>query len=407
MHLSGKHILLIVTGGIAAYKALELIRLIQKSGGSVQAILTKAACEFVTPLSVSALSGNEALVELFDLTREAAIGHIELSRCADLIVVAPASADFLAKMAQGQANDLASTTLLATDTEIIAAPAMNVRMWEAKATQRNLKTIRTDGVTLVGPDEGEMACGEFGPGRMAEPATILEAIEKYFADKEHQPLAGKHVIVTSGPTREWIDPVRFISNASSGKQGTAIANALVALGATVSFVTGPAEYASPQGVKIISVNSAIEMRDAVLGAFPADAAIFCAAVADWRVAEVSVSKIKKQSGGSPPELDFIQNPDILAEVSNLSAKTRPDLVVGFAAETDNVINNARAKYSRKKCDWLLANDVSAAGDVFGSDENRILFLNQTDEQDWGRLSKSEVGHKLASRVADFLSKKKE
>lgn len=397
--LSGKHILLVITGGIAAYKALELIRLIQKAGGTVQAILTKAATQFVTPLSVSTLCGREALTELFDLTQEARIGHIELSRSADLIVVAPASADFLAKLAHGLADDLASTCLLATDTGILAAPAMNVRMWQAAATRRNLETLRADGVTIVGPDEGEMACGEYGPGRMAEPAAILAAIEAHFAAAPQPgPLHGKRIIVTSGPTREPLDPVRYISNASSGKQGVAIAEALARRGAEVVFVTGPAEAASPAGCTIVPVVTALEMRDAVVAALPADAAIFVAAVADWRAARPADSKLKKQVGAPPPALELVPNPDILAEVSRLPSGKRPQLVVGFAAETEALLENARAKRQRKGCDWLLANDVGA-GAVFGASDNRVVLLDGVGEEDWGKLSKAEIGAKLADRIA--------
>lgn len=399
--LSGKHILLVITGGIAAYKALELIRLVQKAGGTVQAILTRAATEFVTPLSVSALSGNPALTELFDLTQESRIGHIELSRSADLIVVAPASADFLAKLAHGLADDLASTCLLATDTAILAAPAMNVRMWNAAATQRNLTTLRADGVQIVGPDEGPMACGEFGPGRMAEPAAILAAIEAHLAGASG-PLAGKRIIITSGPTREPLDPVRYISNASSGKQGVAIAEALAQRGADVVFVTGPAEAARPAGCTIVPVSAAIEMRDAVMAGLPADAAIFVAAVADWRAASLSPGKLKKQVGAPPPTLELVQNPDILAEVSHLPAGRRPQLVVGFAAETEALIENARAKRLRKGCDWLLANDVGNGTGVLGGPDNHVFFLDGTTEEDWGSQSKSEVGRKLAERIEKRL-----
>ena len=399
--LGGKHILLVITGGIAAYKALELIRLIQKAGGTVQAILTRAATEFVTPLSVSALSGNAALTELFDLTQEARIGHIELSRSADLIVVAPASADFLAKLAHGLADDLASTCLLATDTAILAAPAMNVRMWTAASTRRNLATLGADGVTIVGPDEGPMACGEFGAGRMAEPAAILAAIENHFAGAS-KTLAGKRIVVTSGPTREPLDPVRYISNASSGRQGVAIAEALARRGAEVVFVTGPAEAASPAGCTIVPVVTAIEMREAVLAALPADAAVLVAAVADWRAASLSPGKLKKEPGAPPPSLELVQNPDILAEVSSLPADERPKLVVGFAAETESLIENARAKRLRKGCDWLLANDVSSGSGVFGGPDNHIIFLGEAGEEDWGAQSKDQVGEKLADRIEKRL-----
>lgn len=403
MTLTGKHILLIVTGGIAAYKALELVRAIQKQGGSVQAILTPAATEFVTPLSMATLCGKPALVDLFDLTRETEIGHIELSRSADLIVVAPASADFIAKMAHGIANDLASTTVLATDTDILVAPAMNVRMWQAPATTRNLDVLRGDGVQFVGPDEGEMACGEFGPGRLAAPETIVDAIADYFATAQHKPLAGKHIVVTSGPTREWLDPVRYISNASSGKQGSAIATALADLGARVSFVTGPADHANPPGAEVIKVESAKDMHQAVLSALPADVAIFCAAVADWGVDQAADEKIKKAKGSDAPQFDLVPNPDILAEVAQLPNQQRPGLVVGFAAETEKLLAHAKAKRERKKCDWLLANDVSPQSGTFGGDSNHIYLLDGQSEQDWGHLSKQEVGHRLATRVADFLS----
>lgn len=400
--LGGRHILLVVTGGIAAYKALELIRLIRKAGGTVQPILTRAASEFVTGLSVSALSGRAALTELFDLTQEARIGHIELSRSADLIVVAPASADFLAKLAHGLADDLASTCLLATDTAILAAPAMNVRMWTAAATQRNLATLRQDGVTIIGPDEGPMACGEFGPGRMAEPAAILAAIEAHLAGPTTS-LEGRRIVMTSGPTREPLDPVRYISNASSGRQGVAIAEALAKRGAEVVFVTGPAEAASPAGCAIVPVTTAIEMHAAVLAALPADAAIFVAAVADWRAASLSAGKLKKEADAPPPALELVPNPDILAEVSHLPAGRRPPLVVGFAAETGALIENARAKHLRKGCDWLLANDVGSGTGVFGGPDNHVYFLDEAGEEDWGTRSKTEIGEKLADRIGLRLS----
>ncbi|HEY0917658.1 bifunctional phosphopantothenoylcysteine decarboxylase/phosphopantothenate--cysteine ligase CoaBC [Devosia sp.] len=403
--LAGKRILLVVTGGVAAYKALELIRLIQKAGGSVQAVLTRAATQFVTPLAVSTLSGREALTELFDLTQEARIGHIELSRSADLIVVAPATADFLARLAHGIADDLASTCLLATDTGILVAPAMNVRMWQAAATQRNLATLRADGVSFVGPDEGEMACGEYGPGRMAEPEAILAAIAAHFAAAAPGPLAGRRIVITSGPTREPLDPVRYISNASSGKQGVAIAEALARRGAEVVFVTGPAEAARPAGCAVVNVTTALEMRDAVLAALPADAAICVAAVADWRAAHPAAGKMKKQAGAPPPALELVANPDILAEVAQLPAGRRPALVVGFAAETDAVLDNARAKLARKGCDWLLANDVGG-GAVFGADDTQVVLLARDGgSEDWGRQSKAGVGDRLADRIAGQFARK--
>lgn len=403
MSLAGKHILLIITGGIAAYKSLELVRLIQKSGGSCQCILTEAAKQFVTPLSVATLSGHDALSALFDLTREAEIGHIELSRSADLIVVAPASAHFLAKMAHGLADDLASTTVLATDTPILVAPAMNVRMWQAASTQRNVAQLRADGVRLVDPDVGPMACGEFGPGRLAEPAKILGAIADMLGEGALPgPLSGRKAVVTSGPTREWIDPIRYISNASSGRQGSAIAAALAALGADVSFVTGPAEAPMPGGCKIIKVQSALEMRQAVMDALPADLAVFSAAVADWRIAEPFSQKAKKAANGVPPELKLVENPDILSEISHLDAGQRPKLVIGFAAETENVLDNARQKFKRKGCDWLLANDVGAATKTIGGDDNQVTLITRDGEEGWPRLSKAELGHKVAEKIATWF-----
>lgn len=401
MMLKGRHILLIVTGGIAAYKALELIRAIQKAGGSVQAVLTDAAREFVTPLSVATLSGHDALSDLFDLTREARIGHIELSRSADLIVVAPATADFLAKMAGGFANDLASTAVLATDTDILVAPAMNVRMWDAAATRRNVATLEADGVRFIGPDEGPMACGEYGPGRMAEPDAIVSAIGDYFDAPGRGALAGRHVVVTSGPTREPVDPVRYLSNSSSGKQGTAIAAALERAGARVTFVTGPAEVPPPGGCEVVRVETALEMQAAVMAALPADAAVCCAAVADWRVADVATQKLKKGKDG-PPVLNLVPNPDILREVAHLPADRRPRVVVGFAADTGDLETRATEKHAAKGCDWLLANDVSAGTGVFGGDATEILFVSHEGHEAWGQLSKRDVGKRLAERLAETL-----
>ncbi|WP_158541587.1 bifunctional phosphopantothenoylcysteine decarboxylase/phosphopantothenate--cysteine ligase CoaBC [Pelagibacterium lacus] len=403
MTLAGKHILLIVSGGIAAYKAIHLIRLIQKAGGSVQPVLTQSATQFVTPLTLSTLSGRPALTELFDLTQETEIGHIELSRSADLIVVAPASAHLLARLAHGLADDLATTCLLATDTPILAAPAMNVRMWQAAATRRNIETLISDGVTLVGPDEGDMACGEYGPGRMAEPEAILEAMEGHFARRGGAlPLAGKRAIVTSGPTREPIDPVRYLSNASSGRQGVAIAEALSTRGAAVTFITGPAEFARPKGCTIVPVTTALEMERAVAAALPADIAVFAAAVADWGIAEPAPAKLKKDAAGTAPALEFIANPDILAGIAHLPADRRPALVIGFAAETGNLETHARAKLARKGCDWLLANDVSPGTGVFGGADTAILFLAGDSAEDWGALSKAAVGERLAERIAAHL-----
>ena len=395
--LSSKRILLIITGGIAAYKCLELIRLLKKQGAQVTPVLTKAAQEFVTPLSVSALAGEKAYTDLFDLTDEAEMGHIQLSRVADLVVVAPATADIMAKMVQGRADDLASTLLLATDTPVMVAPAMNVRMWEHPATQRNLATLLEDGVAVVGPNEGDMACGEFGPGRMSEPHEILEAIERELSGG---PLSGKHVLVTSGPTHEPIDPVRYIANRSSGAQGAAIANALVKLGADVTFVTGPADAAMPVGATIVPVQSANDMLVAVENALPADAAIFAAAVADWRVLSASDSKIKKDKG-KLPTLEFAENPDILATVSQM-ASGRPGLVVGFAAETDDVLVNATAKRLRKGCDWIVANDVSPSTGIMGGSENAVTLISDEGADEWPRLSKTETAERLAAKIAAAL-----
>lgn len=394
--LDGKRILLIISGGIAAFKALDLIRRLRERGAAVTPVMTPAAGEFVTPLSVSALAGEKVFRDLFDLTDEAEMGHIELSRSADLIVVAPASADLLAKMATGLANDLASTLLLATDTAVLAAPAMNVRMWDHKATQRNIAMLRADGVHFVGPNEGDMACGEFGPGRMAEPLEIVSAIDTLLADG---PLRGRKIVVTSGPTHEPIDPVRYIANRSSGAQGTAIATALAALGAEVHFVTGPASTPPPKGVRVIAVETAAEMEQAVKAALPADAAIFAAAVADWRVASATSSKIKKDASGALPALEFAENPDILAGVSQLK-KGRPKLVVGFAAETDDVIANATAKRKRKGCDWIVANDVSPATGIMGGAENAVTVISATEAEEWPRMGKDAVARKLAAKVAE-------
>jgi len=396
--LSSKRVLLIISGGIAAYKSLELIRLLKKQGASVTPILTTAAQQFVTPLSVSALAGEKVYTDLFDLTDEAEMGHIQLSRVADLVVVAPASADIMGKMAHGRADDLASTLLLATDTPVMVAPAMNVRMWDHPATLRNLATLRGDGVKIIGPNEGDMACGEYGPGRMSEPAEILDAIASQLGDG---PLKGRHILVTSGPTHEPIDPVRYIANRSSGAQGTAIATALGALGANVTFVTGPADAPMPDNAKVVRVQTATEMLAAVQRALPADAAVFAAAVADWRVASASGSKIKKDNG-KLPTLTFAENPDILATVSQL-AQGRPDLVVGFAAETDSVLDNATAKRLRKGCDWIVANDVSPETGIMGGSENAVTLISTDGADVWPRMSKTETAHRLAQKIADTLN----
>jgi phosphopantothenoylcysteine decarboxylase/phosphopantothenate--cysteine ligase len=396
--LAGKKLLLIIGGGIAAYKCLDLIRRLKERGASVTPVLTSAAKEFVTPLSVAALAGEKVYTDLFDLTDEAEMGHIQLSRVADLVLVAPATADMMAKMAGGHANDLATTLLMATDTPVMIAPAMNLRMWEHAATQRNLATLQGDGIRVVGPNAGHMACGEYGDGRMSEPLEIVAAVETALSDG---PLKGKRVLVTSGPTHEPIDPVRYIANRSSGAQGTAIAVALARLGAEVVFVTGPADVAPPDGVQVVRVQSAEDMRRAVQDALPVDAGVFAAAVADWRVARESASKIKKQAG-QLPVLEFTENPDILAEVSQMTAG-RPKLVIGFAAETDDVIANATAKRKRKGCDWIVANDVSPATGIMGGTENAVHLITDTSSQDWPRMNKAEVGRQLAERIAEALA----
>ncbi len=395
--LANKHILLIIGGGIAAFKSLDLIRRLRERGAKVTPVLTKAGAEFVTPLSVSALAASKLYTDLFNLNDEAEMGHIELSRAADLIVVAPGTADLMAKMAGGLANDLASTLLLATDKRVLVAPSMNVRMWEHAATQRNLATLQGDGILFVGPTEGDMACGEFGPGRMAEPLDIVAAIDAALADG---PLKGKHILVTSGPTHEPIDPVRYIANRSSGAQGTAIAAALAALGADVTFVTGPADIAPPAGVRVVAIETAAQMLKAVNAALPADAAVFAAAVADWHVANASDSKIKKDASGLP-ELSFAENPDILATVSQMT-NGRPALVVGFAAETNNVIANATAKRLRKGCDWIVANDVSPETGIMGGRENAVTLISDGGADSWPRMGKDAVATRLAARIAQVF-----
>lgn len=395
--LAGKHILLIIGGGIAAFKSLDLIRRLRERGAVVTPVLTRAGEEFVTPLSVSALSGSKLYRDLFDLGDEAEMGHIQLSRVADLVVVAPATADLMAKMAGGLANDLASTLLLATDTPVMIVPAMNVRMWEHAATQRNLATLRGDGITVVGPNSGDMACGEHGPGRMSEPMEIVEAVQTALAAG---PLTGRRVLVTSGPTHEPIDPVRYIANRSSGAQGTAVARALAALGAHVVFVTGPADVAPPAGVEVVAVQTAQQMKEAVDAALPVDVAVFAAAVADWRVTSASQSKLKKTKDGLPA-LSFAENPDILHGVSQLT-DTRPQLVVGFAAETDDVIANATAKRLRKGCDWIVANDVSPETGIMGGRENAVTLIDKDGTHAWPRMDKDAVARQLALRIADAI-----
>ena len=395
--LQDKRILLILTGGIAAYKGLDLIRRLRERGAVVTPVLTRAAEQFVTPLSVSALAGEKVYRDLFDLTDEAEMGHIQLSRSADLILVAPATADIMAKMAHGRADDLASTLLLATDTPVMVAPAMNVRMWDHPATQRNLAQIRADRVAVVGPDKGDMACGEYGPGRMSEPLEIVAAVEAHFGPR---PLSGKRVLVTSGPTHEPIDPVRYIANRSSGAQGAALGRALLDLGAEVVFVTGPADVSPPVGSQVVRVETAQEMKEAVIAALPADAAVFAAAVADWRVDGASARKVKKE-GGRLPTLRFAENPDILAHVAQMGAG-RPGLVVGFAAETDDVVDNATAKRLRKGCDWIVANDVSPETGIMGGSENAVILISDSGAETWPRMSKKDVAVQLARRIAEAL-----
>ena len=396
--LAGKRVLLIIGGGIAAYKALALIRLLRGAGAAVTPVLTRAGAEFVTPLSVAALAGEKVHSALFDLTDEAEMGHIQLSRVADLIVVAPATADLLARMAAGRADDLAATLLLATDTGVLLAPAMNVRMWEHAATRRNVAQLLADGVRFVGPDAGEMACGEYGPGRMAEPEAILAAIAAQLVEG---PLAGKHVIVTSGPTHEPIDPVRYIANRSSGAQGTAIAAALRDLGARVTFVSGPATVPAPAGVQVVAVETARQMLAAVEAALPADAAVMAAAVADWRVVNAAGSKLKKDGSGKAPVLDFAENPDILATLSQ--GPRRPQLVVGFAAETEDVVAHASAKRRRKGCDWIVANDVSPGTGIMGGAENAVTVISEAGAEEWPRMAKDAVARRLALRIAAALA----
>ena len=395
-----RRVLLIVGGGIAAYKALELTRLLRKAGVAVRPILTAAGAQFVTPLSLSALAEDRVYSELFSLTDEAEMGHIELSRSADLVVVAPATADLMAKAAHGLAGDLASTTLLATDKPVLMAPAMNVRMWEHAATQRNFATLQADGVSFVGPDEGAMACGEFGAGRMAEPQAIFDAVMALLEGPRGRPLAGKHVLVTAGPTAEALDPVRLLTNRSSGRQGFAIAAGLAALGARVTLVAGPVSLPTPSGVKRVDVESARDMLAACEAALPADAAVCVAAVADWRPDEAFGIKLKKGKDG-PPALRLVENPDILATLATDNPR-RPKLVVGFAAETNDVEAHARAKLARKNCDWIIANDVTEPG-VMGGGENAVLLISKAGVERWDRDVKEAVGARLAARIAEALA----
>ncbi|MEG8046761.1 bifunctional phosphopantothenoylcysteine decarboxylase/phosphopantothenate--cysteine ligase CoaBC [Sphingomonas aerolata] len=389
-----KRILLIVGGGIAAYKASELVRLLRKRGHAVRCVLTEAGQHFVTPMTLAALSEDKVYTTLWDLKDEAEMGHIQLSRQADLIVVAPATADLIARMAGGLANDLATTLLLATDKPVLAAPAMNVRMWLHPATRRNVAQLRADGITVMAPDEGPMACGEFGPGRLPEPDRIVDAIDAAL-EAEPQRLAGRHILVTAGPTHEPIDPVRYIANRSSGRQGFAIAGALAALGARVTLVAGPVTLPTPAGTTRIDVETAREMADAVDRALPVDAAIMVAAVADWHV-DAAVQKIKK--GDATPTLSLSENPDILATLAR--SPQRPALLIGFAAETERVVEHATAKRARKDVDWIVANDVS--GDVMGGDSNSVHIVTKDGVESWPRQGKDAVAAQLARRVADAL-----
>ena len=395
--MNEKHILLIISGGIAAVKTPDLIRRLIAQGARVTPVLTQSGAQFVTPLSIAALARSKVYTELFDLTEEAQMGHIELSRAADLVLVAPATAHIMAKMAQGMADDLATTLLLATDTPVMIAPSMNVRMWQHPATQRNLKQLQEDGVQIIGPNDGEMACGEYGPGRMAEVDEILAQVAGFFCSG---PLEGRHVLVTSGPTHEPIDPVRYIANRSSGAQGAALAEALRDLGARVSFVTGPARVPPPSGVDVYPVQTAQEMLAAVERLLPVDAAVFAAAVADWRIAGAHDQKIKKKSSGDLPVLKFAENPDILARVS--AHEMRPQLVVGFAAETENVIENATAKRLRKGCDWIVANDVAPETGIMGGARNKVTVIDAAGAETWDEMPKIDVARELALRIADAL-----
>ena len=403
MTLGGKRILLVISGGIAAYKSLDLIRRLRERGARVRCILTTGGARFVTPLSVAALSGEKVYNDLFSLTDEAEMGHIRLSRDADLVVVAPASADLLARMAQGRADDLASTALLATDKPVLAAPAMNVRMWQHAATRANLETLVARGVSMVGPGEGDMACGEYGPGRMAEADEIATAVERYFGAEA--PLAGRRALVTSGPTFEAIDPVRYIANRSSGKQGHAIAAACARLGADVTLVSGPTALGDPAGVDVVHIETAAEMLEACTAALPMDVAVCAAAVSDWRAAAPTDRKIKKGAGA--PAFELAENPDILAALAR-AGNQRPALVVGFAAETEAVVENARVKLAAKGCDWIVANDVSPGaggeGGVMGGDENTVDLVTHDGTEPWPTMSKEAVAERLAARIAAHFAR---
>lgn len=400
MTLTGKRVLLIVAGGIAAYKSLDLIRRLREEGASVRCLLTEGAKRFITPLSAASLSGQPVSDDLFSPHDDSGMAHINLSRHADLILVAPATADLLAKMAHGLADDLASTTLLAADKKILVAPSMNLMMWAHPATQENVATLKRRGVLQVGPGAGDLACGEVGDGRMAEVMDIVAAAKSFFA--QPGPLAGKKALVTSGPTYEPIDPVRFIGNRSSGKQGHAIAMALAALGAEVTLVSGPVALADPEGVKVVKVETARQMQEACLAALPADIAVCAAAVADWRAAEVAPEKLKKQAGAEPPALSLTQNPDILGGLGHLGEK-RPRLLIGFAAETEKLIEHAKAKLASKGCDLIVANDVSEGTGTFGGDLNRVWLVEKNQVTEWPPLSKQEVAARLAQAIAERLT----
>jgi len=395
--LEGKRILLIISGGIAAYKSLELIRLIRQEGASVRCILTKAATQFVTPLSVAALTGEKVYDDLFSLTGESEMGHIQLSRDADLLVVCPATANILARIAHGICDDLATTALLATDKPVMTVPAMNVKMWQNPATCANIKLLRERGIILLGPIDGDMACGEFGPGRMVEPEFILAAICEHF--KETALLSGKRALVTSGPTFEAIDPVRYLGNRSSGKQGHAIASEISRLGAETLLVTGPTALKAPAGVSVVHVETACEMYEACKAALPADIAVCAAAVADWRPEKTNDKKIKKN--GEPPVISMIENPDILKFLGN-NRLNRPALLIGFAAETGDVVEKARRKLAKKNCDWLLANDVSVGTNVFGGESNTIHFISRAGTEPWPKMTKKEVATRIALRISDHF-----
>ena len=395
----GKRILLIIGGGIAAYRSLELIRRLRERGCFVSTCLTKSGREFVTPLSVSALSEQKVHLDLFDLTQESEMGHIELSRSVDLIIVAPGTADIMSKMANGAANDLASTLLLATDKQILVAPAMNVRMWNHPSTRRNHDTLVADGVKFIGPNEGKMACGDYGPGRMSEPDEIADKAESIL---RQGPLNSIRAIITSGPTYEAIDPVRFIGNRSSGAQGSAIASALARLGADVTFITGPSTVNYPDGVKIVKVETADEMFSAVNEALPAEVAIFVAAVSDWKIENVQTQKIKKSSGQQAPSLVLAENKDILSYVSNLK-QDRPKLVIGFAAESENILENASTKRGKKGCDWIVANDVSLGSGVMGGKSNKVSLISETNTENWPDMSKENVAERLVEKILKHLN----